>query len=200
MAVELHRGDTVNGLAAAGFADPVVAAGGFEFSVREQFTKNLDRNTGISVTLGVAVPVGVEHGLGFVVFDAVGVVQHGHSVDPGAVGEREGKPGDRAAPAGVAPVGGQQLELADRGVRVACPNPLLLGEDHLGGLLADRQPACGPVGLVVVIDQHGLPVVVSGQAVEVQIADLFGAAAGVDSQLDRAEFVNLNEAPLRGIY
>ena len=41
-----------------------------------------------------------------------------------------------------------------------------------------------PVGLVVVVDQHGKSVVVAGQAVEVQGADLFGAAAGVDGQLD----------------
>ena len=53
-----------------------------------------------------------------------------------------------------------------------------------GGLLADRQAPRGPVGLVVVVDQHGLSVVVAGQAVEVQLADLFGAAAGVDGQLD----------------
>jgi hypothetical protein len=108
----------------------------------------------------------------------------GHSADPGAVGECETEAGDRAAPAGVAPVGGQQLQLADRRVRVARLNPLLLSEDHVGGLLADRQASCGPVGLVVVVDQHGLPIVVSGQAVEVQLTDLFGTATGVDGHLD----------------
>ena len=129
--VELHRGDAVDGFAAAGFADSVVAAGGFEFAVRHQLAQHLDGNAGVGVALGVAVPVGVEHDLALVVFDAVGGVQHRHSVDPGAVGEREGKPGDRAAPAGVAPVGGQQLQLADRGVRVAGPDSLLLGDDHV---------------------------------------------------------------------
>src|SRR5262249_44740752 len=69
--VEPHRGDTVDGFAAAGFADAVVAAGGFQFSVRHQLTQHLDGNTGVGVALSVAVPVGVEHDLGFVVFDTV---------------------------------------------------------------------------------------------------------------------------------
>jgi hypothetical protein len=100
------------------------------------------------------------------------------------VGEREGKTGDRAASTGIAPIGGQQLQLADRGVGVAGPDSLLLGDDHCGGLLADRQAPCGPVGLVVVVNQHRHAVVVSGQAVEVQLTDLFGTATGVDGHLD----------------
>lgn len=56
------------------------------------------------------------------------------------------------APTGVAPVGGQQLQFADRGVGVACPHPLLLGDDYLGGLLADPQVPCRTVGLVIVVD------------------------------------------------
>ena len=119
-AVELHRGDTVDGFAAAVFADAVVAAGGFELAVRHQLAQHFDGNAGVGVALGVAVPVGVEHDPGLVVFDAIGGVQHRHSVDPGAVGEREGKRGDRAAPTGIAAIGGQQFQLANRGVRVAC--------------------------------------------------------------------------------
>ena len=54
--VELHRGDAVDGFAAAGFADSVVAAGGFELAVRHQLAQHLDGNTGVGVALGVAVP------------------------------------------------------------------------------------------------------------------------------------------------
>ena len=49
VSVELHRGDAVDGLAAAGFADSVVAAGGVEFAVRQQFTQHLDGNAGVGV-------------------------------------------------------------------------------------------------------------------------------------------------------
>ena len=59
--VELHRGDAVDGLAAAGFADPVVAAGGVELAVVHQLAQHVDGNTGVGVALGVGVPVGVEH-------------------------------------------------------------------------------------------------------------------------------------------
>jgi len=48
-------------------------------------------------------------------------------------------------------------------VRVAVAHPLLLR----GGVLADRQPPARPERLVIVIDEHGLAVLVSGQAVEV---------------------------------
>jgi hypothetical protein len=64
-------------------------------------------------------------------------------------------------------------------VRVAVAHPLLLR----GGVLADRQPPARPERLVIVIDEHGLAVLVSGQAVEVQIADFLRPAAGVDGQL-----------------
>lgn len=57
-------------------------------------------------------------------------------------------------------------------------------DDQCRGALTDRQPSPGPVRLVVVIDQHRLPVLVAGQTVEVQLADLLRPAAGVDGQLN----------------
>ena len=100
----------------------------------EKFTTH----TGVGVPLCIAVPVGVEHDLALVVLDAVRGVQHRQLVHPDPVREREAETGDRPAAAGVAPVGGQQLQLADRGVRVAGPNPLLLCRDERRGVLADR--------------------------------------------------------------
>ena len=94
-----------------------------------QLAQHFNGYTGVGVALGVAVPVGVEHDLALVVFDAVAVVQHRHSVHPGAMGEREGEPGDRAASTGIAAIGGQQFQLTDRGVRVAGPDSSLLGDD-----------------------------------------------------------------------
>jgi hypothetical protein len=61
---------------------------------------------------------------------------------------------------------------------------LLLG-DHRGGGLADRQTSAQPVGLVVVIDQHGATVFVAVQAVQRQAEDVFGPASGVDTELGR---------------
>jgi transposase-like protein len=69
VSVELHRSDAVDGFAAAGFADAVVAAGGFEFAVRHQLAQHLDGNAGVGVALGVAVPVGAKYHLGIVVID-----------------------------------------------------------------------------------------------------------------------------------
>ena len=57
--VELHRGDLVDGAAAAVLADPVVAAGGVEVAVVQQFGEHVDRDARIGVPLGVGVPVGV---------------------------------------------------------------------------------------------------------------------------------------------
>jgi hypothetical protein len=83
------------------------------------------------------------------------------------------------------PVGGQQFQVPDGRVRETRADPLLLGEDHLGRGLGDRQPPLRAAGLVVVIDQHRRAVIVAGQAAERQRGDLFRAAAGVDGQLGR---------------
>jgi hypothetical protein len=56
--------------------------------------------------------------------------------------------------------------------------------DQPGGGFADRQAPAQPGRLVVVIDQHRRAVAVAVQAAEPEGADLLGAAAGVDEQLD----------------
>jgi hypothetical protein len=54
VSVELHRGDPVDGVAAAGFPDAVVVLGGVEADVVEQRSQHVDRDTGVGVALGVA--------------------------------------------------------------------------------------------------------------------------------------------------
>lgn len=78
-----------------------------------QHAQNVDGDSGVGVTLSVAVQVGVKHDAGLVVLDAVGGAQRRHPGHPGAVVEREAERGDGAPPVGVAPIGGQQLEAAD---------------------------------------------------------------------------------------
>jgi hypothetical protein len=56
VAVETERGDGVDGGAAAVLADAVVAPGYREASVVEQLGQDVDRNPGVGVALGVAVP------------------------------------------------------------------------------------------------------------------------------------------------
>ena len=63
------------------------------------------------------------------------------------------------------------------------PDPLLLAGDHLGGGRADRQPSAEPVGFDVVVDQYVAAVFVAGQAIQRQVEDVFGPAAGVDPDL-----------------
>ena len=77
------------------------------------------------------------------------------------------------------------------------PHPGLLTDDHCGGGLADRQPPAEPVGLVVVVDEHGGAVLVAVQAAHRQAEDVFGAPPGVDGDLggdldlDRFEAVQI---------
>ena len=112
--------------------------------------------------------------------------QHGQPVvDPAAVAHVEQTHADRPAPGGVGVRCGQQDQLRERGVGEAFTDPLLLGGDHLGGGLADRQPAVAPKSLVVVVDQHRGAVGVAVQAVPPQLEDLFGPPAGVHEQFDR---------------
>lgn len=162
-----------------------------------QPAEHIDADAGVGVPLRVGVPVGVGDDLALVELGAVGGAQHGHASDPGAVVERQAERGDGLAPVGVAPVRRQQLQLADRRVGIAGAHPVILVADQLRGGLGDRQPAAETVGLVVVIDEHRQAVVVTGQAVQRQRADLLGSSAGVDGQLDagahdrRAEVVQM---------
>jgi predicted amidohydrolase len=96
----------------------------------------------------------------------------GHGVDPDPVILAERVGADRLAPARVADDRGQELELRDRGVRVAGPDAGLLGADQVRGGLVERQLALGAVFLAVAVDEHGLAVVVAGQAVVGQLAGL----------------------------
>ena len=125
----------------------------------------------------------------------------GSAVHPGAVPLAEAFCPDALAPVGVGEHGRQQSQLACRGVREPGPGPGLLGRDQLGGGLADGQAPAQPGCLVVVIDQHRRPVAVPVQAVEPEGADLLGAAAGVDEQLDGdphppgADFLQRDQVP-----
>jgi len=78
-------------------------------------------------------------------------------------------------PSGVAPRGGQQLQLTGRGCGEPGPDAGLLAGDHRGGGLADRQAAARPVRLGVVVDKHRRAVGVAGQAVQRQAEDVLGA-------------------------
>src|SRR5271166_2212458 len=80
--VEAERGDGVDGGAAAVFADAVVAPGHGVTAVIEQFGQHVDRDPGVSVSLGITVPVAVGRDLGFVDLDAVSGAQHRQGRDP----------------------------------------------------------------------------------------------------------------------
>ena len=136
--VELHGSHPVDGLAATVLADPVVGLGGIELAVVHQLAQHVDADSGVGVTLRVGVPVGVENDLGLVEGDAIGGGQLGHARHPCPVSEREAERGDGLGPVGVAPVGGQQLQLGERGVGPAGSHVLVLIGDQLGGVLADR--------------------------------------------------------------
>ena len=138
------------------------------------------------VALGVAVPVGVENDAVSVEVGAVNGVQRRDAGNPLAVAERQAERGDGGAAIGVAPIRGEQFQLGDRARREPGADALLLGDDQLGGGLGDGQASSEAVGLVVVEDQHSQAVLVAGQAVEGEVADLLGPSAGVDRQLDAA--------------
>ncbi len=184
--VDGEGGNTVDGFAAAGLADAVVALGGVELAVVHQLAEHLDGDSGVGVALGVAVPVGVEDDPPLVELCAVDVPERRLVFDPLAVLERQAEGGDGAAPVGVAPVGGKELQVAGAGERVAGPDVLLLGDDHFGGGLADGKAAAETVGFVVVEDEHGAAVVVTDQAFVGEVADLLWPSAGVDGELDGA--------------
>ena len=181
--VETERGDGVDGGAATVLADAVVAAGHRIAAVIEQFGQHVDRDTGIGVTLGIAVPVDVGHDLGLVDLDPVAGAQDGQGRDPLAVPGVEHIDADRRAPVGITAWRGQQRQFSDRGVGEHRADPLLLVGDHGGGGLADRQTPTEAVGLGVVVDEDRRSVLVAVQAVQGQGEDVFWPSPGVDADL-----------------
>ena len=157
-AVEDESGDALDGLASAGLAYAVIAGGGVELTVVHQLTKHVDGHPGVRVALGVAVAIGVERDPAPVEGRSLRGGQGGKPVNPLTMGEPQAERGDGVATVGVAPVSGQQLQLAGRRGRKAGGDSGLLGDDHLGGGLGDRQAPLEPVCLVVVIPE-GAPLV-----------------------------------------
>lgn len=109
-----------------------------QFGVIHKLTEDVDRDTGVGVALGVAMPVGVEHDASLVELDAVCGAQLCDRVDPRAVVERQAERVDRPSAVGVTSVSVQQLQLTDGCVGLAGPYSLLLADDECGGGFADR--------------------------------------------------------------
>src|SRR5664280_419199 len=130
------------------------------------------------------MPIGVRDDLGLVELGAVTAMQRTQRVDPSPVPVPEHRDGHRSAPVRVSPRRGQQFQLTGRGGGEALLHTRLLGGDHRGGRLVDRQTAPEPVGFGVVIDQHGLAALVPLQAVQREVEDVFRSTAGVDADLD----------------
>src|SRR6266568_879270 len=149
-----------------------------------ELPQDVDWDAGVRVPLGVGVPVCVGHHPGLVELGAIGQQQRRQAVDPDAVPFAHARVVDGPGAAGVLSARGQQLQLGDRGAGEPLAYLLLLPGDQRGGGLGDREATAGPVALVVVVDEHGVAVAVTGQAVPGQVADVVGAAAGVDGQLD----------------
>jgi hypothetical protein len=80
-------------------ADRVVLLGSVELAVVHQLAEHVDGHAGVGVTLGVGVPVGVEHDLGLVELQPVGGAQHRQPADPGAMVEAQRERGDGVAAA-----------------------------------------------------------------------------------------------------
>ena len=148
--------------------------------------EHVDRDPGVSVALGIGVPVAVDHDPGGVERAAGRDGQRAQAGDPRAVPRVEHLHGDGPASFRVAARGGQQAQLAGRGGREPRLDPVLLGCDHLGRGLADRQPPAQPPGFGVVVDQYGLAVLAAGQAIQRQGADFLGPPPCVDRDLDTA--------------
>ncbi len=68
--------------------------------------------------------------------------------------------------------------------RETAPDPGLLGDDHLGGGFGDGEASPETVRFVIVEHEHRQAVVVTGQTLETQVADLLGTTPRVDSELD----------------
>ena len=114
--VETERGNSVDGRAATVFTDAVVAPSHRIVAVIEQFSQHVDRDTGIRMALGIAVPVGTGRDHGFVDLDPVVGAQDGQGRDPLAVPIVEHINADRRAPVGIAAWCGQQRQFCGRGL------------------------------------------------------------------------------------
>jgi hypothetical protein len=101
--------------------------------VVEELGQHIDGDTGVGVTLGVGVPVGIRHDLGFVELSAIVSSEDGELVDPGAVAQVEQTAADGLAPGGVGVRRGQQRQFRGWGVGEAFPDAALLGGDQRGG-------------------------------------------------------------------
>lgn len=158
-----------------------------------QLLEHVGCDAGISVPLGVAVPVGVEEDARLVERDLLICappvsfhddvdVEVGQSVEPGAVPLGEQVLADRLDAVGIAHLRGQQRQVLRGCVREAPSHALLLLGDQRGGRRGDGQAPAKAVGLVVVVDEDGLAVLISIEAVPAQIADLLRSAPRVDDQ------------------
>src|SRR6266516_20184 len=196
--VEAHRGDLVDGGAAAVLPDPVIAAGLVQVLVVHQLGEHVDRDAGVSVPLSVGVPVGVGHDPGGVERRSVTGRQRTETAGPLAVPVLEPADTGRPVPGGVTQRGRQQCQSARRGIGKPGSDPRLLSDDNHRGVLTDRQPAAVPVRLAVVVDQHGLAVAVTGQAVQREGHDLLRTPPGIDGDLDRGPELSPLHALQRG--
>jgi hypothetical protein len=69
--VELQRHQPIHSQAAAGLTDTVVLLRGVHHPVIHQCPQHVDGDTGIGVTLGVGVPVGIRHDPALVELDPI---------------------------------------------------------------------------------------------------------------------------------
>ena len=180
--VELHSGDLVDGAAAAFLADPVIAAGDVEIAMIEQLGENVDGNARVSVPLGVGVPVGVRDSAVLVEFTVAVQQQRRQRGEPLTVRRRQRRDAQRATAVPVGPAGGQQFQLAGR--RAGNRSRTRCCWARISAAVAAGMEPPEPVGLVVVVDQDGCTAGFAGQAVQRQLDDIIGAAAGVDEDLD----------------
>jgi hypothetical protein len=74
----------------------VVPPGRVQQPVVHQLAQHVDRDAGVSVPLGVGVPVGIQGDLGLVVLDAVGTQQRRQRVDPSRSPDARGPGGRRS--------------------------------------------------------------------------------------------------------
>jgi hypothetical protein len=149
-----------------------------------ELSQHVDRGAGVSVPLGVAVPVGVEKDGGLVELCLVGVLQRRQTIDPVAMSA-----GHRVIREGLGAVGiaihpGQQYQIGQRCVREALPHTLFVFNDQRSGSVVDRQAPPGAIVLEVGVDQRVLAVAVLLDTIPGQFADLGWAASGVDQQPD----------------
>ena len=175
----VHRGPDASG------GDPVVNLGRAHRPVSHEVPEHVNGRSRVGVTLGEAVPVGVEENGVLVELASVFQPQRRQRADPGTMAGCDDAVADGPFPFPVPGAPGEQGEFGCRGIGIAGPDPLLLAGDHRGGLVGDGQPLALPVGLEVGIDQGVFAVGILVQAVPAELAGLGWPAAGVHEQLDR---------------